>query len=110
MKIAWFTPYGLNSSIGNFSCLVAGALAGRDHSIALVSSDEHPLTERLSPPNGIELLHWSLFESDPAVADVYDVIVYNIGNQLPSHFGVLRLIDRIPGVCIFHNFYLVDLF
>jgi FkbM family methyltransferase len=110
MKIAWFTPYRQNSSIGKFSSLVAGALAARDHSITLISSEEHPLTEHLHPPAGIELLHWSLFESDPAAADVYDVIVYNIENKLPSNFGVLRLIDRYSGVCIFHDFYLVDLF
>jgi FkbM family methyltransferase len=110
MKIAWFTPYRRNSPIGKFSSLVAEALAGRDHLITLVSSDEHPLAEHPNPPTGIELLHWSLFKSDPAAADVYDVIVYNIENQLPSNFGVLRLIDRYPGVCIFHDFYLVDLF
>jgi glycosyltransferase involved in cell wall biosynthesis len=89
---------------------VAEALAGRNHSITLVSSDEHLLIEHSRPAASIELMHWSRFETDPASVGLFDVFVYNIGNRLPSHFGVLRLIDRYPGICIFHDFFLVDLF
>ena len=110
MKIAWFTPCQQESSVGRFSSSVAEALAGRNHSITLVSSDEHALIEHLCPPASIELMHWSRFETDPASAGLFDVFVYNIANRLPSHFGVLRLIDRYPGICIFHDFFLVDLF
>jgi glycosyltransferase involved in cell wall biosynthesis len=110
MKIAWFTPYQQGSAIAKFSSLVVPALAARGHSITLFSSDRQPPIEHRRLPEGIELLHWSLFETAPEIADAYDLIVYNVGDQPDYHFGVLKLIDRYTGVCIFHDFYLVDLF
>jgi FkbM family methyltransferase len=110
MKIAWFTPFGPKSAIGRFSSSVVRALAARGHSLTLVSSDKHPLAEQRPPPVGIELLHWSFFEQDPGALEAHDLIVYNIGNHFDYHCGVLRSIDRSPGVCIFHDFYLVNLF
>jgi glycosyltransferase involved in cell wall biosynthesis len=68
------------------------------------------LTEHRRTPEGIELLHWSRFAHAPATLDAYDVVVYNIGDHFRFHAGVLGLIDRYPGVCIFHDFYLVNLF
>jgi glycosyltransferase involved in cell wall biosynthesis len=110
MNIAWFTPYQQGSAIAKFSSLVVPALAARGHSITLFSSDKQPPIEHRRLPEGIELLHWSLFETAPELAGAYDLIVYNVGDQPEYHFGVLRLIDRYAGVCIFHDFYLVDLF
>ena len=85
------------------------ALGARGHSITLFSSDRQSPIEHRRLPEGIELLHWSLFETAPEIADAYDLIVYNVGDHLEYHFGVLKLIDRYKGVCIFHDFYLVDL-
>src|SRR5215469_8102606 len=110
MNIAWFTPYQQGSAIAKFSSLVVPALASRGHLITLFSSDKQPPIEHRRLPEGIELLHWSLFETAPEIADTYDLIVYNVGDHPENHFGVLKLIDRYPGVCIFHDFYLVDLF
>ena len=110
VKIAWFSPYQQGSAIAKFSSLVVPALAARGHSITLFSSDRQPPIEHRRLPQGIELLHWSLFETVPEIAEAYDVIVYNVGDHLEYHFGVLKLIDRYTGVCIFHDFYLVDLF
>jgi glycosyltransferase involved in cell wall biosynthesis len=110
MNIAWFTPYQQGSAIAKFSSLVVPALAARGHSITLFSSDRQPPLEHRRLPKGIELLHWSFFETDPEIADAYDVIVYNVGGHWDYHFGVLKLIDRYTGVCIFHDYYLVDLF
>jgi glycosyltransferase involved in cell wall biosynthesis len=110
MNVAWFTPYQQGSAIAKFSSLVVPALAARGHSITLFSSDRQPPLEHRRLPKGIELLHWSIFETDPEIADIYDVIVYNVGDNWDNHFGVLKLIDRYNGVCIFHDYYLVDLF
>src|SRR6516164_3237618 len=110
MNIAWFTPYQQGSAIAKFSSLVVPAMAARGHSITLFSSDKQPPLEHRRIPEGIELLHWSLFETAPEIADAYDLIVYNVGDHPEYHFGVLKLIDRYTGVCIFHDFYLVDLF
>ena len=110
MNIAWFTPYQQGSAIAKLSSFVVPVLAARGHSITLISSDRQPLIEHRDLPEGIELLHWSLFETVPETADAYDLIVYNVGDHLEYHFGVLKLIDRYTGLCIFHDFYLVDLF
>jgi glycosyltransferase involved in cell wall biosynthesis len=110
MNVAWFTPYQQGSAIAKFSSLVVPALAARGHSITLFSSDRQPPLEHRRLPKGIEMLHWSFFETDPEIADAYDVIVYNVGDHWDYHFGVLKLIDRYNGVCIFHDYYLVDLF
>ncbi|MBV9673635.1 MAG: FkbM family methyltransferase [Verrucomicrobia bacterium] len=110
MKIAWFSPYGPNSAIAKFSSLVVDALAARDHSITLVSSDSHQLGEYRRPPPTVQLLHWSVFGSDRDPASGYDLFVYNIGDHFANHAGVLSFVDRYPGVCIFHDFYIVNLF
>ena len=111
MKIAWLlTPYSKNSAIAKFSSLVVEAFTHRDYFITLVSSDELPLAEYRLPPPTVQLLHWSNFRSDPDAASAYDLFVYNIGDHFPNHAGVLSLIDQYPGVCIFHDFYLVNLF
>lgn len=110
MRIAWVTPYQKSSAIGRFSRLVAEAFDARGHSITLISSDRLQLHENYPPPAGTQLLHWSFFERYPAAADAYDLIVYNIGDHYERHFGSLRLIDRYPGLCIIHDFYLVNLF
>src|SRR6516164_6982812 len=110
MNIAWFTPYQQGSAIAKFSSLVVPALAARGHSITLFSSDRQPPIEHRRLPEGIELFHWSLFETTPEVSGAYDLIVYNVGDDPEYHFGVLRLIDRYTGVCIFHDYYLIDLF
>jgi glycosyltransferase involved in cell wall biosynthesis len=110
MNVAWLTPYQQGSAIAKFSSLVVPALAARGHSITLFSSDRQPPFEHRRVPEGIELLHWSLLETAPELAGAYDLIVYNIGDHWGYHYGVLRLIERYTGVCIFHDFYLVDLF
>ena len=110
MRIAWLTPYQKSSAIGRFSRLVAEAFDARGHSITLISSDRLQLPENHPPPAGTGLLHWSFFERYPTAADAYDLIVYNIGDHYERHFGILRLIDRYPGLCIIHDSYLVNLF
>jgi|ERR1700693_1129178 len=110
MRIAWLTPYQEFSAIARFSRLVAEACDSRGHSMTLISSDRLLAPEHHPPPAGIELLHWSLFERYPTALEAYDLIVYNIGDHYERHFGSLVLIDRYPGVCIIHDFYLVNLF
>jgi glycosyltransferase involved in cell wall biosynthesis len=110
MRIAWVTPYQKSSAIGRFSRLVAEAFDSRGHAISLISSDRLQLPDHHPPPAGIQLLHWSFFERYPGAADAYDLVVYNIGDHYERNFGSLRMIDRYPGVCIIHDFYLVDLF
>ena len=110
MKIAWCTPYGRRSAIGRFSSSVAKALTLRGHSLTLVSSELHQGTDYCPHPVEAELVHWTFFKQAPAQLDTHDVIVYNVGNHFDDHCGTLRLIDSLPGVCIFHEFYLVNLF
>ncbi len=110
MRIGWVTPYQKSSAICRFSRLVAEAFDARGHSITLISSNRQQLPESYPPPAGIPLLHWSFLESYPEAAEAYDLIVYNIGDNYEEHFGSLRLIDRHPGLCIIHDFYLVNLF
>ena len=110
MKIAWCTPYGRRSAIGRFSSSVAKALTLRGHSLTLVSSELNQGTDYCPHPVEAELVHWTFFKQAPAPLDTHDVIVYNVGNHFDDHCGTLRLIDSFPGVCIFHEFYLVNLF
>jgi FkbM family methyltransferase len=110
MKVAWVTPYSEDSAIGKFSAAVIAALSARGHTLTVVSSDQELPRKCLRLPAGIELLHWSTLEADPTKPGLYDVIVYNIGDHFGYHCGVVRLIDRYPGICIFHDFYLVNLF
>jgi glycosyltransferase involved in cell wall biosynthesis len=114
MRIAWFTPFHVDSAIGEFSQHVALELAKRvdvelwvaeEADVEFWTSDDAPLLS-----SDLPLVRYSL-ESD-ALESLrgYDAIIYNLGNYLGYHGTVHAVSQRYPGIVILHDRVLHHLF
>ena len=59
---------------------------------------------------GSEVIRWDEVCYVPDFWDPFDAVVYNIGDNYPFHAGAIELVQRFPGVVIFHDYFLLDLF
>ncbi|MFI4989751.1 MAG: glycosyltransferase [Solirubrobacterales bacterium] len=104
MKIAWFTPFHVESAIGEFSRHVTDELA-RVADVELWVPGDGPLLESELPMVG--------FNADsPHLSDLhqYDAIVYNLGNHLAFHGEIYKVSAAHPGAVILHDRALHHLF
>lgn len=108
LRLLWVTPLSVHSAIGRFSHLVTEQLALRGVSVTLASCEATPPSKEqiwrtdlpvvLDPSDIIENL------------DVFDIVIYNIGNNFEYHGGILRFTDQRSGIFVFHDLFLHDLF
>jgi glycosyltransferase involved in cell wall biosynthesis len=110
MKIAWVTPYNTRSAIGRFSRLVAEGLGLADHEVTIVRSEARKLLNGSDVLPGTEVVRWDEVCYAPDFWSQFDAMVYNIGDTYLFHAGVIELLQRYPGVVIFHDYFLLDLF
>ena len=110
MKIAWVTPYNTRSAIGRFSRLVAEALNRHDHQVTIVRSEAQDLFNASDVLPGTEVIRWDEVCYAPEFWSEFDAMVYNVGDNYTFHAGVIELLQRYPGVVIFHDYFLLDLF
>jgi len=40
----------------------------------------------------------------------YDAVIYHVGNDHRYHSGIFRVMQRHPGIVVFHDFALQDFF
>jgi glycosyltransferase involved in cell wall biosynthesis len=59
---------------------------------------------------GTEVVRWDEVCYSPDFWSPFDAVVYNIGDNYPFHAGAIELLTRYPGVVIFHDYFLLDLF
>ncbi len=90
--------------------MVAGALSDADHAVTIVRSESTELLNGSDVLPGSEVLRWDEVCYVPDFWDPFDAVVYNIGDNYPFHAGAIELVSRIPGVVIFHDYFLLDLF
>ena len=57
-----------------------------------------------------EVIRWDEVCYAPDFWGPFDAVVYNIGDNYPFHAGAIELVQRFPGVVIFHDYFLLDLF
>ena len=110
MKIAWVTPYNARSAIGRFSRLLAERLSRNDHEVTIVRSEVQELSNASDVLPGSEVIRWDDVWYTPDFWSPFDAVVYNIGDNYLFHAGAIELIQRFPGVVIFHDYFLLDLF
>jgi glycosyltransferase involved in cell wall biosynthesis/SAM-dependent methyltransferase len=110
MKIAWVTPYNSRSGIGGWSRMVAGELSDADHAVTIVRSESKDLLDGSSALPASEVLRWDEVCYVPDFWGRFDAVVYNIGDNYPFHAGAIELVQRFPGLVIFHDYFLLDLF
>ena len=110
MKIAWVTPYNTRSAIARFSRLVAGGLNGAGHLVTIVRSEALNTIHGSDVLPGAQVVRWDEVCYAPDFWDPLDAVVYNIGDNYPFHAGAIELVSRIPGVVIFHDYFLLSIF
>ena len=109
MKIAWFTPLALRSAIGDYSEVIATALASADDvTLYYPDSPEH------GPPRpaAIPCVPIPALPDDRFLASLsaHDIHVYNIGNFLDFHLPIYRTALRKPGIVVLHDIVMRDFF
>jgi glycosyltransferase involved in cell wall biosynthesis len=110
MKIAWVTPYNTRSAIGRFSRLIAERLGHTEHEVTIVRSEAPELLSGSDVLPGTEVIRWDTVCYAPDFWSPFDAVVYNVGDNYPFHAGAIELLHRFPGVVIFHDYFLLDLF
>jgi len=98
MKIAWFTPFQVQSAIGQFSKAICEYLA-KDCDVDIYTPDSINLIStiqkvtRISDKEGVLHLNGK-----------YDHIVYNFGDNYPYHGPILSFYNCFRGIVILHDF------
>jgi glycosyltransferase involved in cell wall biosynthesis len=110
MKIAWVTPYNTRSAIGRFSQMITGRLTNADHAVTIVRSEAVGVLNGSDVLAGSEVVRWDEVCYAPDFWNPFDAVVYNIGDNYLFHAGATELLHRFPGVVIFHDYFLLDLF
>ena len=110
MKLAWITPFARRSAIGRYSAFVIEAMIGRGHEVTIIAAETKRNIDLHPTPVGANLLHWRDDRPTAMALSDADLCIYQVGNHFEYHSGVVALLDRYPGVCVFHDWYLLDLF
>jgi len=90
--------------------MVAGELSDADHAVTIVRSESKDLLDGSSALPASEVLRWDEVCYAPDFWGRFDAVVYNIGDNYPFHAGAIELVQRFPGLVIFHDYFLLDLF
>src|SRR5262245_13017582 len=110
MKIAWVTPYSTKSGIGRFSRSVSDGLSRAGHAVTIVRSEVAEVLDSSKPLPSLETVRWDDVWCAPDFWRPFDAVVYNVGDNYPFHAGAVELLERFPGVVVFHDYFLVYLF
>lgn len=99
MRIAWVTPLSSRSAIARYSLAVVRALS------VLVDVDVFypPTGDDLECPWACSTTALGDAEQAPAALQPYDVVLYNLGNNVEYHADIFEHYLRVPGVSILHD-------
>lgn len=109
MRIGWATPLHHRSMAGRFSIGVTGALANRGMRIDLLRTERRPMAQQPRLPTALKVRELARISDFTPLGD-YDLLVYNIGNDASLHGHAVDALLRRPGLCIFHDLDLRNLF
>jgi ribosomal protein S18 acetylase RimI-like enzyme/glycosyltransferase involved in cell wall biosynthesis len=106
MRLAWFTPFGRRSAVGEFSRHVTEALVaispGTEIEIWAPSRAEDGRAEELLE-SSLTVRRFSGSEAPIAELRLYDHIIYNFGDYLPYHGDIYEVAGVHPGVVLLHD-------
>lgn len=110
-RIGWLSPLTPASGIGTFSHAVTGKLPatvdGETIDVTFLYSDHAVLHQALR--RSIRMEDTDSFRS---VLELFDLLIYNIGNNTEHHEVIFRLLRTHPGIVICHDYvyqhYLAD--
>ena len=103
LRIGWLSPLTPKSGVGTFSHALSQQFPSTfdgqelDLTLLFVAND----TLYASDKRTIQAQGWEGFEN---VLSLFDVVVYNIGNNIAHHGVIFQLLRRVSGVVIFHDY------
>lgn len=109
MKLGWATPLHHASAIGRFSVGVAEALSKREIQIEFLRTERIDQLQESRLPTALKVCDLARMSDLSALLD-YDLLVYNIGDNALLHQHAVDALLRFPGICIFHDFVIANLF
>jgi glycosyltransferase involved in cell wall biosynthesis len=98
MKVAWFTPLSRRTGISKYSVSAIHALSKKiDIHVWTVGESDNLKIDGV-PVHEIVL-------SDEIVTKLsgYDVIIYNLGNNIDFHFEIFQCYKKVKGIVILHD-------
>lgn len=107
MKIAWYTPFSIDSAIGHYSQLVVAALRRIDVEVDIVRSEERTSAVRSRQPIcKQEKTIWAADFGRSIKQNLagYDLVVYNVGDYFDYHAHCINHQQVVPGLSILHDF------
>jgi len=110
MKIAFFTPTHRSSAIARVTVLVRTALQVAGHDVALVATEEVPLTPEQTNESLRDSVSWRDEAAVRQISLESDIVLHQIGNYYPYHAGSVHWLPLIGGCIALHDFFLGDMF
>jgi hypothetical protein len=109
MKIGWVTPIHHASAIGRSGIGIAEALAKSGIEVDILRSERDRLLKEPQLSTHLNIVSLAAIR-DYTALDQYDLLVYNIGDNADYHLHAVAALMQVPGVCIFHDLLLLNLF
>src|SRR6202035_1766368 len=109
MKIAWFTPFGPRSAIGNYSEAIVDKLAEK-HTVTVYAPCGGDGREPRATRHPLGRLPEDADEQLLAGLARFDALVYNMGDYFPYHHSIYEVLLRRPGVVVLHDLVMRDFF
>ncbi|RFC63654.1 glycosyltransferase [Fulvimarina endophytica] len=101
-RIAWLTPWNIQSAIAMFSAHLVAELRRRGHEVTIFRTEAGSGLELENLPYDGEVV--ALSDVDPHVLRwQFDHVVSNVGNHFPFHGALPRVMDEFPMLAIFHD-------
>lgn len=108
MRIAWASPIGERSAIGRVSADVCRGLVEAGHAVTVIATE---MTDEAGRPHPVPapIVSWREAARED-LPSAFDLLAVNFGDHYGYHGGLFRLLDRLPTIGIFHDFFLFNLF
>ncbi|MDE3165878.1 MAG: glycosyltransferase [Acidobacteriota bacterium] len=101
LRIAWFSPLNpQRNGVSDYSEELLPHLAAHA-SIELVCGDYTPSNQQIAGRFPVRSAAWFLNHHDR-----FDCAVYQLANSVHHHGYMLPCMERVPGVSVFHDYYL----
>ncbi len=110
MNFVLVTPASQSSAIATTSDLLKLHLEKLGHRVGVVCSEAEGQLESRRQDFAGNAVNWDDYIRVPKIMTSNDMIIYQIGNYYDYHKGVLELMQKYPGIVIFHDYMLTNLF
>lgn len=98
MKIAWFTPLSKRTGISKYNLSAVNALSKKVDLDVWTIKDRDNLNIE-----GVNVYEIVLSDENIRKLKDYDVVIYNMGNNIDFHYEIYEFYNRVKGIVILHD-------